>query len=44
MLVKNTPEGKAIDVKNAIGAVMASQARIMEKLKKLEELQKKKGK
>jgi len=44
MLVKNTPEGKAIDVKNAVGAVMASQARIMEKLKKLEELQKKKGK
>lgn len=44
VLVKDTPEGKAIDVKNAIGAVMASQARIMEKLKKLEKAQNKKGK
>ena len=44
ILVKDTPEGKAIDVKNAIGAVMASQARIMEKLKKLEKAQNKKGK
>jgi hypothetical protein len=43
-LVKDTPEGKAIDIKNAIGAVMASQARIMEKLKKLEKAQDKKGK
>lgn len=39
-LVNDTPEGKTVDVKKALGAIMASQARIAERLKDLE----KKGK
>lgn len=39
-LVVNTPEGKGVDVKKALGAIMASQARLARRLKDLE----KKGK
>lgn len=35
-LVKDTPEGKQIDIKNALGAIMASQARLAQRLKSLE--------
>lgn len=35
-LVQNTPEGKKVDVKKALGAIMASQARIARRLKDLE--------
>lgn len=35
-LVKDSPEGKSIDVKNALGAIMAAQARLAERLKKIE--------
>lgn len=39
-LVKDTPEGKQIDVKNALGAIMASQARLAQRLKDLEKKKK----
>lgn len=41
-LVKDTPEGKAVDVKKALGAIMASQARLAERLAKIEKQGKKK--
>lgn len=39
-MVQDTPEGKAIDVANAVGTMMASQGRLHERLAKLEKKKK----
>lgn len=39
-IVKDTPEGKIIDAGNAVGAILGSQARLHERLKKLEKSKK----